>query len=107
MKIILKYREFELGSLSYENNDYVYNSFPENEEKAKKLTFGLLNYNLYNSKNLKSKKLFVEFLPWLNVSARADIINLAKLKAEDSDWDILCKMAKINLSYGDFSLINA
>ena len=101
---MLKFRDLNLGYLSYEDGKYIYNSFAENEEKAKKMTFGLLNYDLYNSKNLTSDKLFVEFLPWINAASRIDIKNLCNVLESDNYWQILCKLAKINLNYGDYSI---
>lgn len=105
MKIMFKYMNFSLGFLTFENNDtYVYNSNIEEEQKAKKATFGILDYSLYNSNNIKSKKIFKDFLQFLNQSSREDIVKYCNIKADDNDFQKLLKMANKNLSLGAYSL---
>ena len=105
MKIMFKYMNFSLGFLTFENNEiYVYNSNIEEEQKAKKATFGILDYSLYNSNNLKSKKIFKDFLHFLNQSSREDIVKYCNIKADDNDFQKLLKMANKNLSLGAYSL---
>lgn len=105
MKIMFKYMNFSLGFLTFENNDtYVYNSNIEEEQKAKKATFGILDYSLYNSNNIKSKKIFKDFLQFLNQSSREDIVKYCNIKADDNDFQKLLKMANKNLYLGAYSL---
>lgn len=104
MTLIFKYRDYELGTLNYLNNEFVYNSNSTNEEYAKKNSFGALDYRLYNSKNKKSKNLFKEFMPWIMASSRQDIFSKCKINNNDNDWDILCKLALNKVTLGDYSL---
>lgn len=104
MKIQFKYMNFVLGELSYENNTYIYNSNKEEEQKAKRATFGLLDYRLFNSVNKKSTQIFNEFLPFLNQSTRVDIKEKCHIEKEDSDFQKLTKMATNNISMGAYSI---
>ncbi len=105
MKLVYNYRNLPLGELKYnaEKKEYVYNSYIENEMTAKKKTFGLLDYHLYNSKNLKSSELFIDFKMWIDHS-RGDVIQICKIDKDDSDWDKLIKIARNNITMGDYKL---
>lgn len=104
MMLILKYYDCKLGNLNFENNNYVYNSNIQEEEKAKKISYGALNYNLYNSVNKISKELYIEFMPWIMASSRQDIYNKCKINSNDNKWTILCKLAQNKVVLGNYSL---
>lgn len=104
MKILFKYMNFVLGELSYENNRYIYNSNIEEEQKAKRATFGLLDYRLYNSINKTSNQIFIEFLPFINQATRPDIKKECHIENNDNDFQKLIKMATNNISMGAYSI---
>ncbi len=105
MKLVYNYRNLSLGQLEYESTkkEYIYNSYIENEKIAKRKTLGLLDYHLYNSKNLKSTELFMDFKMWIDHN-RGDVIEICKIDKNDNDWERLIKIAKNNITMGDFKL---
>ena len=104
MSILFSYHGNILGSLTFDEKNYCYNSVPEGEAAAKQMSFGLIPYRLYNSQELKSDKLFDEFKVWLHYSSRNDVKYLCEINELDSDWDKLVKMAKHELKSDGFSL---
>ena len=104
MSITFNYMNFELGVLRFENDTFVYNSNPQEEQKAKMASFGFLDYDLYNSVNLLSKKPFIEFQPFLSQATREDIAKLCNITSKDSDIEKLIKMANKNIRLGAYSL---
>ena len=106
VKLVYNFRDLPLGELQYDvdSKEYIYNSYIKNEAIAKKQTLGLLDYHLYNSRNLKSKDLFIDFKMWIDHN-RGDIIKMCKIGKDDSDWEKLVKIAKINnITMGDYKL---
>lgn len=105
MKLVYNFRDIALGELQYDAKEkkYIYNSYIENEKLAKKKTLGLLDYHLYNSKDLQSKDLFIDFKMWAD-NLRGDIIEVCKIDTTDNDWDKLVKIAKNNVTMGDYKL---
>lgn len=104
--INLYYKEYKLGSLSYQNGYYVYNS-SETEKEALKNYAGIINYNLQNSSNLKSKDIFsffkTEFLDFIN--NRSDILKKIGENSKN-DYEILEKFCKLNFDKFNFWLSN-
>ena len=96
--IKLYYKEFELGYLTfdYENNVFVYNSNVENENKAKAKYLGMEFYYLSNSKNKRQKILFENFIEYTECLGRTDIIEKAKIQKDDTLYEKLEKIAKLN-----------
>jgi len=95
-KIILYYRRIPLGALERTENGYMYSSDFENEQKVKNI--GLLTYSeysLWNSTKRESKKLFPEFLEIINKCSRADIVEMASITSQDSMWDKLVKLSRL------------
>jgi len=91
MKIILHFKEITLGELTLEDDMFVYNSNSEGEKEFKKYVTSSL-YSLNNSDNLRSKDLFYEFSEIVkNVRARADILSVANIEQNDSDFAVLEK----------------
>ncbi len=98
MKILLCYREFELGTLTFENNKYIFNSNIENEKLAtKKYPIAMDFYYLANSVNRQSDEVFYEFEDYLIAAKeRPDLIKKAKIYPIDSDFTKLFKLANLN-----------
>jgi len=102
--IYLNYKEFKIGKLEHINNVYVYNSLKD-ESLALKEYVGMLDYNLYNSINLKSDTLFSFFNNNFikKVKDRNDI--LKKIDNKDKNcYEILKKLCKLNLDKFGFWL---
>ncbi len=105
MKLTYNFRDLPLGELEYnaEKKVYIYNSYIENEQVAKKKTLGLLDYHLYNSKNLISAQLFMDFKMWIDHN-RGDVIKICKIGKDDTDWEKLVKIAQNSIIMGDYKL---
>ena len=97
--IKLCYKNFVLGQLNYDSltKEYVYNSNLENEKRAKEKYSELDFYYLTNSVNRRSKKLFKDFIIFMQSASRKDIVSLAGIEKEDSEFEILQKIASINM----------
>lgn len=96
MKIILCYKNIELGTLWYEFGVYTYNS-----NKAGEREFGQFltskSYDLYNSNGRTSKTLFQPFFEIVeNIKQRKDILELLGVQQNKGDYEILCAYAKQN-----------
>ena len=104
----LFYKEFLLGDLSFDTikNEFVYNSRVQNEEKAKEKYFYMEFYNLFNSSNKRSEVVFKEFSELVGALDREDIIELAKIKKEDSLIEKLEKLANLELIEEGFYIKN-
>lgn len=104
----LCYREFELGTLSYdeENQEYIYNSNLEGEKNAKAKYLGMEFYSLSNSKDKRQKDIFTNFLIFIPALTRADIVKDAKIEQTDSTYEKLLKFAKLDMFDEDFHLKN-
>ena len=102
--ISLFYKEFELGVLSFDNdsNEFVYNSNIENEKKADEKYFGLELYNLFGSKNRRSKNLFLQFCEIAGCLNRPDIVRMAGIEKKDNLYQKLEKLSKLKLNDEDY-----
>lgn len=102
----LFYKEFCLGELDYINDEYVYNSL-EGEKLALAKYSAMIEYNLENSHNLKSEKIFpffkTKFLD--QIFARKDILEKIGTKSVN-DFDILEKFCKLNFDKFGYYLSN-
>lgn len=98
--IILSYKDCDLGVLSFdsEKQEFVYNSFVENENEADKKYFIFESYFLAGSKNRRSKKLFPQFGEIAACLTRPDIIRLAKIEEDDNLFAKLEKLSRLQLS---------
>lgn len=95
-KIQVFYKEFLLGELEYLNEKYIYNS-SEFEQIAIKRYKGIINYNLENSNNLESEKIF-DFFDYYFISRIKKIKKLCdilKISTEDNDYIVLFKYAQL------------
>lgn len=96
--VILCFREYELGALSFDkkSEEFVYNSFIESERKAFE-KYGLDAYFLLGSRNKRSKRLFLQFGEFVACLTRGDIIRLAGICSNDSLFEKLEKLSMINM----------
>lgn len=106
--IKLCYKEFELGTLSFDEQtkEYIYNSNLENEQKAKEKYSAMEFYYLSNSVDRRSKRLFDNFTEFSSSFDRSDIVRKAKIEKDDSIFEKLTKIAKLNLFYENFYIKN-
>lgn len=102
--IVLNYKDCKLGTLIYENGEYIYNSL-DSEKVALEKYLGLVIYDLSNSNNKKSKKLFkffkTEFLD--NINQRPDILKKIGENSKN-DYEILEKFCKLKCDKFNFWL---
>lgn len=102
-KISLYYKKIKLGELSFSNGVYFYNSL-KGESFANDNYIGLVNYNLYNSNNLKSQVLF-EFFKFQfldKILKSEELLKMLNKNKNDEDFQILLAYAKIkqdNIGY--------
>lgn len=98
--IIYGFKDFELGELFFDEQtqEFVYNSFLENEKAAAKKYNGLDDYFLAGSKNRRSKTLFSQFAEIAGSLNRPDIVRLAEIDKQDSLFVKLEKLSKLNLN---------
>lgn len=98
--IILCFKEFRLGKLSFDEytQEFVYDSFAENENKANEKYDIFETYFLAQSKNKRSKFLFAQFSEIAGCLTRPDIIRLAEIEKEDNLFVKLEKLSKLNLN---------
>lgn len=96
MKVVLYFKDFRLGELTRFNGNYVYNSNPSGEEKAKNYP-SMLFYNLYNSHNLVSYTLFPVFQELVDkIKRRKDILDKIGMYDYSHDFNILCGYGKLS-----------
>lgn len=98
--IILCFKEFRLGKLSFDDHtqEFVYDSFAENENKANEKYDIFETYFIANSKNRRSKTLFAQFCEFAGCLTRADVIRFAEIEKEDNLFVKLEKLSKLNLN---------
>lgn len=95
-KIGLCYREFLVGILEYDGENFIYNSNVENEKLAD-LDDGFMFYDLHNSVNKKMKE-----LPDIFDSCKKEllenreIIDVAGIKEEDGLFERMLKYAELD-----------
>ena len=105
MKVVLYFKQFRLGELTYVNGEYVYNSCLEGEKQAKVFPSMLL-YGLENSKDLKSDKLFEVFkVTRDNISVRQDILTDIGYVEGDDDFTMLAKYGKVKQNDFKFHIV--
>lgn len=94
--IELYFKDVKLGELHFDGNLFIYNSIIENEKMAiQKYFLNFTDYNLFNSQNKKSQKMFDFFEKIINlVKKREDLIDLLKINNTNSNFEILEKLGK-------------
>ena len=98
MKLSLYYANTKLGDLEKTENGYIYSSNISNEEELK-INGVITNseYSLWYSSKREEKTLFPEFERILEkCSKREDILQLAEIDPNDSEWEQLVKLSGLN-----------
>lgn len=106
MSVILHYKEFSIGKLTFKNGVYFYTSLVD-ENKALEKYVGLVDYDLKNSKNKQSEVIFDFFDRHFvqKIKKREDIL-LKIQKNAKNDYEILEKFCKLNFDRFNFWLSN-
>jgi len=103
MKLKYMYNTHEMGVLEKVEDGYQYTSNAHNEETL--LNQGVLmrnEYGLWGSQKRTSNMLFAEFQEFLAETTRRDILRRAEITADDSDWERLVKLSRLQYFPRDF-----
>ena len=105
MKVILCFKQLQLGELGYQNGLYEYNSNVSDEKEFKNY-LNSANYALFSSVGRKSAKLFEPFDKIVkDIRQRPDLLGLCSLTSNSSDFEVLCEYAKTNQFNQGYHLI--
>lgn len=105
MKVILCFKELQLGELGFQNGLYEYNSYLLGENEFKNY-LSSANYDLFSSISKKSATLFEPFATIAkDIRQRPDLLRLCALKKDSSDFEVLCEYAKTKQFSQGFHLI--
>lgn len=101
MKIVLCYKEFELGELSQENSKYVFEPVSGCELARQRYIIPRAS-ELLSGGRKTSDKLFGEYAYFLNLLRNNYVKSEANIIGDESDFEKLSKIAKLNLERGSF-----
>lgn len=105
MKVVLYFKSFRLGELTFNGDEFIYNSNIEGENAAKGFPSMLL-YELENSVNVKSVRLFDVFKTIRdNIALRKDILADINYVDGDNDFILLAKYGKVKQNDFKFHLV--
>ncbi|MCL1894655.1 MAG: hypothetical protein FWG02_10580 [Holophagaceae bacterium] len=101
VRLTLYYRDTPMGFVEKIGKEYSYTSYLENEQIVRNtllfsisgITREYKEYNLWGSKNRKSKTLFPVMVRFLERCRRADIQERANIDPKDSMWEKLVKFS--------------
>lgn len=93
MKVDLFFKDYHLGVLTYEDGCYVYNSNVNDEKIFKENMVSALFYGLFDSQNLKLKKLPEYIQNYLDLQNNEFVFEQAKINAGDKDFEKLYKLS--------------
>lgn len=96
------FREIKLGELSKVNDNYVYKSNEENVKQAHEKGYSSYLYKCDDS--FISTELPYSLQNFVPDEKQTQIVTLAKITKNDSDFDKLYKVAKLNLVVPDFHI---
>ena len=100
-KVYLYYREFTLGYLTMQEDEYLW--VPDVQQIdlfEKKYQWSWLRLDNKNQKLYKGVP--YHYMDYLHSSSRPDLKEHAKIEKNDSDFEKLCKMAKLDFYNEDF-----
>lgn len=101
MKVVLCYKEFELGELKMEDSLYVFT--PISGMELAKQKYIIPRASALLSGGVKSSdKMFVEYAYFLNLLRNNYIKSEANIIDGESDFEKLVKIARLNLDKGSF-----
>lgn len=101
MKVVLCYKEFELGELTEENNQYVFVPVSGAELACQRYVIPRAS-SLLSGGVKKSNKLFGEYAYFLNLLRNNYVKSEANIIGDETDFEKLQKIAKLNLEKGSF-----
>lgn len=105
MKIVLCYKEFELGEMWQEDGEYVFNQIAGCELAKQKYAIPRASKLLYGGEK-RSESLFGEYAYFLKLLMNNYIKSEANIVDGESDFEKLVKIARLNLDRGSFYLKN-
>ena len=101
MKTIgIYFREIKLGELTQINTNYVYKANSKNVEKAHNKGYSTFLYNCDNS--FIDEHLPISLQNFIPSKEQTELEYLANIKEDDSDFEKLYKIAKLNFDTPDF-----
>ncbi len=100
MKINVYYKEIKLGELSHVTNNYIYKANKQNIEKAHKKGYITFLYKCDDS--FISEELPFSLQNLIPTEKQQDILLLADINKNDSDFEKLYKLSKLDLETTDF-----
>lgn len=101
MKIDVFFKNYHLGTLTFKDNHYIYNSNVTQEEDFKKNNVSAMFYGLFNSHDLPLNELPAFLQQYLDLQKNEFVSNQAKLNQNDTDFEKLYKLSL--LKYDDIS----
>ena len=105
MKVILCFKQLQLGELSYQNGVYQYNS-NVNDEKKFENYLNFANYKLFASRGRSSRTLEEPFATIVkDIWQIPGLLGLCSLTSNSSDFEVLCEYAKTNQFNQGYHLI--
>ena len=105
MKIVLCYKEFELGELTYEGEVYTFT--PVGGCELAKQRYPIPRYSPILSGGVKKdNKLFGEYAYFFKLLVNPYIKSEANIVDGDSEFEKLIKISRLNLDHGSFYLKN-
>ena len=103
MKVILCYKEFELGELYQENDEYVFNTINGCELAKQKYAIPRASSLLVGGEK-RSKTLFPEYAYFFKLLQNNYIKSEANIVDGETDFEKLVKIARLYLDRGSFYL---
>lgn len=101
MKVVLCYKEFELGELTYNNEEYVFNTITGNELAKIKYVVPRAS-QLLSGGEKRSRTLFGEFAYFFKLLQNPYIKSEANIIDGESDFEKLLKISRLELDRGSF-----
>lgn len=101
MKIVLCYKEFELGELTQENDEYVFVPISGCELAKQKYIIPRAS-QLLSGGTKRSKQLFSEFAYFFKLLQNSYIKSEANVMDDDAPMEKLFKIARLNLDQASF-----
>jgi len=96
MRITLYFYKTPMGVLERNEKGYVYTSYIENEQMLReRRLMSDSEYSLWGSYKRGSKLLFPEFERIIEQCSRQDIVQNAEINSDDSKWDKLIKLSRL------------
>lgn len=103
MKVVLCYKEFELGELIQDGEEYVFNTVSGSELAKQKYAIPRACSLLVGGEK-RSKTLFPEYAYFFNLLKNNYIKSEANIVDGESEFEMLVKIARLYLDRGSFYL---